>query len=356
LVRSSSQIQRSNLGETFGVDALHAMIIRVGDIGVEPRSKRFTPVDVSIVSSCGSTTPGGLSRIDRVFWATQVESLGRGGTLHMQVSPLAVAVAGTVARPNQGHEQCATARILLVVSAGAFVVVARWLASLASVAVTVFAPAHVQNLRNSVAVKATSVGCAPKALLEALECAEDRRFRLHAGIDPLAVVRAAWRTATSGRREGGSTIEQQLVRTLTGRRERTLRRKLLEMGLAAVICRWFTKDMLASIYLHVAYFGWRMNGLEQALRGFGVARGCDIDLQAACVIVARLKLPQPARPSSAWWHRVRVREGHIARLLSIRSPHEHCLLPTSLVENVDIRLSRGGGIDRRRPADGTERL
>ena len=49
-----------------------------------------------------------------------------------------------------------------------------------------------------------------------LTLGEDHRCFSHPGFDPLALIRVAWRTCMCGRREGGSTIAMQLVRTLTG--------------------------------------------------------------------------------------------------------------------------------------------
>ena len=56
----------------------------------------------------------------------------------------------------------------------------------------------------------------------------------------------------------------QLVRTVTGRYERTWRRKLLEMVLAVRLTRHIGRDRLPTLYLWVAYYGWRMNGFKQA--------------------------------------------------------------------------------------------
>jgi membrane carboxypeptidase/penicillin-binding protein PbpC len=50
---------------------------------------------------------------------------------------------------------------------------------------------------------------------------EDHRFYYHPGVDPLAICRAFWKTAFCGSRQGASTIAMQLVRTITGRYERT---------------------------------------------------------------------------------------------------------------------------------------
>ena len=61
---------------------------------------------------------------------------------------------------------------------------------------------------------------------------EDHRYFLHPGFDVIAICRAIWRRLAWGVREGASTIEQQTVRVLKGRYERTLRRKVHEILLA----------------------------------------------------------------------------------------------------------------------------
>src|SRR5208337_2064528 len=64
----------------------------------------------------------------------------------------------------------------------------------------------------------------PTNLRQALIAAEDHRFFNHGGVDPIALVRAIVRFHLRGRLQGASTIEQQLVRTVTMRYDRTVLR------------------------------------------------------------------------------------------------------------------------------------
>jgi lysozyme len=132
-------------------------------------------------------------------------------------------------------------------------------------------------------------------LLETLVSGEDRRFLLHRGFDPIGISRAAlmW---LRGRRQGGSTIEQQLVRTVTQRRGIQIRRKLLEILLAAEVASRFSKRATAEAYLCFGYYGAGMNGLAQARRRL-LAREpawATDGARLAAEIVARLKYPEPA--------------------------------------------------------------
>src|SRR5690606_20512217 len=106
----------------------------------------------------------------------------------------------------------------------------------------------------------------PLIAQQLLVSAEDHRHRLHPGFDVIAIARAVWRRLSRGSCEGASTIEQQIVRVVTGRYERTYRRKLREIALAILVANSFPKAILPAIYLRIAYYGWRMNGYGEACR------------------------------------------------------------------------------------------
>lgn len=138
----------------------------------------------------------------------------------------------------------------------------------------------------------------PPVLVEALVAAEDHRFYRHRGVDLRATLRAAVGVALRRPLGGGSTIEQQLYRTLTNRRERTLSRKLREMLGAYLLGRLVDKRTLAAAYLSVAYFGARMNGVEQACARAGLSLP-DMTAAEAAAIAARLKYPEPRAMSAS---------------------------------------------------------
>jgi penicillin-binding protein 1A len=131
-------------------------------------------------------------------------------------------------------------------------------------------------------------------LANVLVAAEDHRFAFHFGVDPIAVCRVIWRRIRYGRREGASTIAMQLVRVLTGRFDKTIRRKITEAILALKLCQHVTKDEIPYIYLKVAYFGARMNGLSQARRKLKI-NTANISIRDAARLVARLKYPEPSK-------------------------------------------------------------
>ena len=150
------------------------------------------------------------------------------------------------------------------------------------------------------------------SLVKALMAAEDRRFFSHSGFDVRSIARAIFRRVQTGSVQGASTIEQQLVRTLTQRRGRTIWRKFTEIILAIHVARRVPKTDIAEIYLRAAYFGWRMNGAPQACNRLGIDL-LRCSLQEACEVVAALRYPFPMHPTSAQEILWRRRAAYILR-------------------------------------------
>jgi membrane peptidoglycan carboxypeptidase len=153
-----------------------------------------------------------------------------------------------------------------------------------------------QNIKSRVAyVKSDTeqMDIAP-ILVAFLIAAEDHRFGSHPGFDLISLCRAVWRTLFCGKREGGSTIAMQLVRVITGRYERTIDRKIKEIYFAVRLTKLVPKYDIPKLYLSIAYFGWRMNGLKQASLRLNIDPA-SLSLFDAANIIARLKYPEPRR-------------------------------------------------------------
>lgn len=126
----------------------------------------------------------------------------------------------------------------------------------------------------------------------ALIAAEDHRFFNHNGFDIIAIFRVIWKRLALNIIEGGSTIEQQLVRTLTLQFQRSLRRKLNEILLASTITKFIPKEDIPGLYIYLAYYGWRMNGFKQACKRLNFIPD-KIMLINSADLIARLKYPEP---------------------------------------------------------------
>src|SRR3984885_853515 len=93
-------------------------------------------------------------------------------------------------------------------------------------------------------------------LPEAVVAVEDRRFWHHFGVDPIGLLRAAWVNVTSGRVvQGGSTLTQQVAKTLFLTNARTTKRKVQELLLTLWLERHFSKQEILEIYLNRVYLG-----------------------------------------------------------------------------------------------------
>jgi len=167
---------------------------------------------------------------------------------------------------------------------------------------------------------------------------EDHRHARHPGFDLIAIGRACWRRLRYGTHEGASTIEQQIVRVLTGRYERTVARKLREIALAALVSRRYAKHRLPAAYLWIGYYGWRMNGYVQACRRLGMVTQ-SLSSEEAAMLVARLKYPQPRDASVHRMTQIERRAKHLRVLYQrhvIDGTYRHLNGPTLYKRSTSI--------------------
>ncbi len=132
--------------------------------------------------------------------------------------------------------------------------------------------------------------------LKLLLAYEDRRFRSHAGVDPLALGRAAFQLATSGHIvSGGSTITMQLARMMEPRRERSVYAKLRQMLRALEIERQLTKDQILDLYLALAPYGGNLEGIRAASIAYFGKEPKRLSLAEAALLVALPQSPETRR-------------------------------------------------------------
>jgi monofunctional glycosyltransferase len=149
-------------------------------------------------------------------------------------------------------------------------------------------------------------GSVPPQFVEVLIQAEDHRSAYHYGVDPIGMLRALWVRLTSGHIQGASTIEQQFVRVVTGRYERTAVRKVREQLLAIALARHRPKTSIASAYLANAFYGSGCTGLDGLKSYFG-RRIHSISDKQALRFVSQLKYPRPLRPNAHWHAKINMR-------------------------------------------------
>jgi penicillin-binding protein 1C len=126
---------------------------------------------------------------------------------------------------------------------------------------------------------------------------EDKRFRSHHGVDPLAMMRAVGQFVASGRiRSGGSTLTMQVARLLEPRTSRSLAAKLHQMVRAIELERALSKDEILTLYLELAPYGGNIEGIRAASLAYFGKEPRHLTLGQAALLVALPQSPELRRP------------------------------------------------------------
>ena len=134
-------------------------------------------------------------------------------------------------------------------------------------------------------------------LTRATVAIEDRRFYSHGGVDAEGIARALWRDVKAGRVvEGGSTITQQLVRTLYISNERTVERKVTEACLAVKLDGERSKDWILANYLNSVFYGNFAYGAEAAARTYFSRSARSLTLPQAALLAGLTQAPSAYDP------------------------------------------------------------
>src|SRR5438046_684710 len=146
----------------------------------------------------------------------------------------------------------------------------------------------------------------PRDLINAVVAVEDAKFYQHRGYDVLGIVRAALKNVTAGHvRQGGSTITQQLARNSFALKEKTFRRKLLEIFLARRIEENFSKQKIMELYLNRIYFAGDLYAAEPAARGYFGKSAREMSLAECATLAGLIKSPNRLSP---WTDRAASRD------------------------------------------------
>ena len=128
----------------------------------------------------------------------------------------------------------------------------------------------------------------PKAFL----AVEDKRFYSHGPVDVRGIIRAAWVNWRAHRTvQGGSTLTQQLAKTLFLTPDQTLKRKLQEAVIANRLEQVMTKDQVLELYLNRIFFGDNSYGIDAAAQTYFGKPASGLSLQEAALLAALPKAP-----------------------------------------------------------------
>lgn len=109
----------------------------------------------------------------------------------------------------------------------------------------------------------------PVMYVKAVIAAEDRRFHEHSGIDYIAILRAIYNDIRAKEFvEGGSTITQQLAKNIYFTQEKSGKRKIAEIFMAAELEKSCEKNEILELYVNTSYFGDGYYTVKEACKGY----------------------------------------------------------------------------------------
>jgi 1A family penicillin-binding protein len=137
----------------------------------------------------------------------------------------------------------------------------------------------------------------PQDFKNAVVAVEDRRFHDHFGVDLRGILRATLHNASAGQFEqGGSTITQQLVRSLHLDNARTLRRKVREATLAVWLELHRSKEEILAQYVNTIYYGAGAHGISAAARVYFGKDVADLTLEESAMLAGIVNAPSTLNP------------------------------------------------------------
>ena len=138
----------------------------------------------------------------------------------------------------------------------------------------------------------------PPHVVKAFLASEDVRFYEHGGVDLPGIIRASLKNLEAGEIvQGGSTITQQVVKSLLLTPEKTYIRKLKEAILAYRIDHALSKNEILSLYLNQIYFGAGAYGVEAAARTYFDKHTADLSLAEGAMLAGLPKAPTRFSPT-----------------------------------------------------------
>ncbi len=180
----------------------------------------------------------------------------------------------------------------------------------------------------------------PRRFQDALLAVEDGRFRSHSGIDPQGMARAVLSMLTGGRKQGASTITQQLVRTMLLTQQFTPERKAKEILLALKVEQALSKDRILEIYLNEIFLGQRAYGFAAASQTYF---GKPLDKLGWAETAMLVGLPQNPHYANPVVNPARATQRQRLVLQRLRE--------TGLIDDKQLALARAEKLVLRSPLD-----
>jgi penicillin-binding protein 1A len=177
----------------------------------------------------------------------------------------------------------------------------------------------------------------PPLMKKAVVEMEDRRFYQHGSIDPRGMMRALWVDLRLGEKaQGGSTITQQLARTLFLTNQKSLMRKSKEIIIATALERKYTKDEILNMYLNEIYMGRGVCGMGAAAQTYFGKDVSTLSLGEISYLVAMISAPEYYSPDKNA-EALRIRQAVVLNLLAGREVITREDAARALSEKLEIK-------------------
>ena len=157
----------------------------------------------------------------------------------------------------------------------------------------------------------------PANLISALVSVEDDQFWEHFGVDPVALMAAAYELVTTGNKtRGGSTLTMQVARNFFLSPEKTYTRKLNEILLALKIESELSKEKILELYFNQIYFGKRAYGIVAAAQVYYDKSLQDLSLAQMAMIAGLPQAPSKYNPIRNP-ERALLRRNHVLKRMNV---------------------------------------
>ena len=181
----------------------------------------------------------------------------------------------------------------------------------------------------------------PKRIINAFLSAEDDNFYDHKGVDYLGVLRAFIANLKAGKVvQGGSTITQQVAKSLLLSRERSISRKIKDFLLAQRIEEKFTKEEILFLYLNQVYLGGGYYGVKAAFSGYFGKQLSEATVAESAIVAGLLVAPGKYSPYINPQYAKKRQSYVLGRMLATGkiTEEEH---KAALVEKIKFRIRKG---------------
>ncbi len=181
----------------------------------------------------------------------------------------------------------------------------------------------------------------PQYVKDAFLAAEDAEFFKHGAIDYLSIIRALFKNITSGRVvQGGSTITQQVIKSLMLGPEKSILRKTREAILAYRLEASLTKKEILNLYLNNIYMGHGVYGVEAASQIYFGKHIWEITRAEAALLAGIVQAPSRYTPKR-YPGGARVRQEYVIEQMAEKKFIDERRKKEMLNEKINIKESNG---------------